>query len=138
VTDASTAREGDRVHDPRDEDDDEVAAEELEAEILRADRPSGAESFGTTAEEEAAGEGLERALARERPERPSIEETLSIVDEGVTDEEDELVGDSVAQRDEFGPPEEAALSEREEAPGATDHDDPHPADEDHDDDEERS
>ena len=117
-------------HDPRDEEDDEVAAEALEAEILRADRPSGAEAFGTTAEEETAGEGLERALARERPDRRSTDESLSIVDEGVTDEEDELVGDAVEQRDEFVPPEEAAVSEREDAPGATDHDDPHPVDDD--------
>jgi hypothetical protein len=120
-------------HDPRDEDDDETVAEELEAEILRADRPSGAESFGTTAEEEAAGEGLDRAL-RERPDRRPTEETLAIVDDGVTDEEDELLGDSVRQRDEFASPEESALSERDEAPGATDHDDPHPADDDLDDD----
>ncbi|HEX5903117.1 MAG TPA: hypothetical protein VF028_08430 [Actinomycetota bacterium] len=117
-------------HDPRDEGDEEVAAEELEAEILRADRASGAESFGTTAEEEAAGEGLDRALARERPDRRSTDESLTIVDEGVTDEEDELVGDAVEQRDEFAPPEDAAVSEREDAPGATDHDDPHPVDDD--------
>jgi hypothetical protein len=36
----------------------------------------------------------------------------------------------VAQRDEFASPEEAALSVRDDAPGATDHDDPHPSEND--------
>jgi hypothetical protein len=112
--------------EPRDADD----GDELEAEIMQADHAFGAESVGTTAEEGLEGESLDHRLARERPERPSTDEALSVVDEGLSDEEDELVGDAVTQRDEFASPEEAALSIREGAPGATDHDDPHPPDED--------
>ena len=37
-----------------------------------------------------------------------------------------LVADAVSERDEFASPEEAALSVRESALGATDHEDPHP------------
>lgn len=47
---------------------------------------------------------------------------------GPSDEEIELVGGAVMERDEFASPEEAALSVRDAAPGATDHDDPNPAD----------
>ena len=112
-------------HDPRDEDD-EIVGDELEAEIMQADRPFGVESFGTTAEEERADEGLDRALARERRTPQDPDESLVLVDEGVTDEEDELVADAVTEHDVFTPPEEAALSEREDAPGATDHEDRHP------------
>jgi len=111
---------------PRDED--EYEAEELEADILQADRAFGAESFGTTAEEALEGESLDQALAEERPERPTTDEAVEVVDEGPSDEEDELVGEAVIERDEFASPEEAALSIRDGAPGATDHPDPHPAD----------
>ena len=114
-------------HDPRDEDD-EARGEELEAEMLRADRPAGAESFGTTAEEEASEEGLDRALAQERPERVPTDEVLALVDDGENDTEKDLVGEGVNVRDEFAAPEEAAMSERDSAPGATEHDDPHPDD----------
>src|SRR6266545_766107 len=86
------------------------------------------ESVGTTVEEELAGETLDQHLAEERPERPGIDTALSVVDEGPSDDEEELVGDAVVERDEFASPEEAALSVRDSAPGATDHDDPHPAD----------
>jgi hypothetical protein len=110
--------------EPRDADE----GDELEADIMQADHAFGAESVGTTAGEELAGESLDERLAEERPDRPSDEETLSVVDEGVSDE-DELVGDAVIARDEFASPEEAALSVREEAPGATEHEDPHPVDE---------
>jgi hypothetical protein len=112
--------------EPRDADE----GDELEAAIMQTDHAFGAESVGTTAEEELAGESLDQRLSEERPERPSIDETLSVIDEGLSDDEDELVGDAVIERDEFASPEEAALSIREGAPGATDHDDPHPADED--------
>jgi hypothetical protein len=117
-------------HDPHYGDDTEPrdadGSEELEAEILQADHPFGAGLFGTTAEEERAGEGLDRALAQERPEEPETDEALEVVDEGPIDTEEELVGDAVVAHDEFASPEEAALSVREEAPGATDHHDPHP------------
>ena len=108
---------------------DEQEGEELEASIMQADHAFGSESVGTTAEEGLQGESLDQRLAEEQPERPAIDETLSVVDEGVVDDEIELVGDAVTQRDEFASPEEAAMSVRDDAPGATDHDDPHPADE---------
>jgi hypothetical protein len=110
--------------EPRDADE----SDELEAAIMQADRAFGAESVGTTVEEELAGESLDQRLAEERPDRPSIDVAVSVVDEGTSDDEDELVGDAVVERDEFASPEEAALSVRDSAPGATDHDDPHPAD----------
>jgi hypothetical protein len=50
-----------------------------------------------------------------------------VVDEGVSDDEEELVGDAVRERDEFASPEEAALTVRDGVPGGTEHDDPHPA-----------
>ena len=112
-------------YDPRDEGDDEVEGDELEVEILRADHAFGAELPGTTAAEAIAGEGLDRALAEERPEPAAIDEVVSVVDDGVSDLEEELAGDVVFERDEFASPEEAALSVRETVPGATDHDDQH-------------
>jgi hypothetical protein len=111
--------------DPPDEGDDEVEGDELEASILQADHAFGAESRGTTAAEAAEGESLDEALAQERAEPEAIDEVLSLVDDGVSDVEDELAGDAVVERDEFASPEEAALSIRENVPGATDHDDPH-------------
>jgi hypothetical protein len=110
--------------EPRDADD----GDELEAEIMQADHAFGAESIGTTVEEELAGESLDQHLAEEQPEQPSVDSTLSVVDEGPTDDEVELVGEAVVERDEFASPEEAALTVRDRAPGATNHDDPHPPD----------
>ena len=102
--------------------------DELEAAILRANRPFGSTSRGTTPEESIAGQGLEEALTREEPEGSTIEEALELEDDGVPDLEDELVADGSVERDEFASPEEAALSIRDEAPGATDHEDVHPDD----------
>jgi hypothetical protein len=110
--------------EPQDADD----GDELEASIMQADHAFGTESFGTTADEELAGESLDQRLAEERPDRPTTDEVVSIVDDGLSDDEDELIEDAVIERDEFASPEEAALSVREKAPGATDHDDPHTAD----------
>ena len=104
--------------------------EELEASIMQADHAFGSESVGTTAEEELAGETLDQRLAEERPDRPTRDTVVSIVDDGVSDDELELIGDAVTEEDPFASPEEAAMSVRDDAPGATDHDDPHPADED--------
>jgi len=112
--------------EPRDADE----GDELEAAIMQTDHAFGAESVGTTAEEGLQGESLDQRLAEEQPERPAVDEALSVVDEGVVDDESELVGEAVNQREEFASPEEAAMSIRDEAPGATDHDDPHPADQD--------
>jgi hypothetical protein len=112
--------------EPRDADE----GDELEATIMQADHAFGAESVGTTAEEELAGESLDQRLAEERPDQPSTDVALSVVDGGQADDENELVGDVVIERDEFASPEEAALSVRDNVPGATDHDDPHPTNED--------
>jgi hypothetical protein len=84
--------------DPRDEND----GEELEAEIMRADHAFGAE--------------LRRA---------AIDEAVAVVDDGDPDTEDELVAEGSVVTDEYTSPEDAAVSVRDEAPGATDHPDPH-------------
>ena len=107
---------------------DEDGGDELEAEIMRADRPFGAELRGTTVEEALAGESLEEELAQERPGRPPTDEAVGLVDDGIPDIEGQLVSDGTLEEDDFASPEEAALSIRDEAPGATDHDDPHPVD----------
>lgn len=111
--------------DPWDGDD----GSELEAEIMRADHAFATELRGTTPEEAIAGPRLDEALARERPEGRTTEETLGVVDDGVPDKEGELFAEGSFERDDFASPEEASLSVRDEAPGATDHDDPHAADE---------
>jgi hypothetical protein len=100
--------------------------DELEAEIMRANRPFAVDRHGTTAEEAVEGEGLEEALAEEQPEGPTTDEALGLEDEGVPDLEEELIAEGSVEMDEFPSPEESALSVRDEAPGATDHDDPHP------------
>ena len=101
---------------------------ELEAEIMRADHPFAADQQGTTAEEALAGEGLDAALARERPEGRTTDEALAVLDDGDPDVEGELVAEGSIESDEYAAPEDAALSIRKTAPGATDHEDPHPAD----------
>jgi hypothetical protein len=119
-----------RDDDPKVVGDEEVEGDALEAEILGADRAFAAESHGTTAEEAVEGEGLDRALAQERQGRPAADEAVTVVDEGMADEEDELVGEAVTTRDAAPPPEEAAVTVREDAPGATDREDPHPVEQD--------
>jgi len=114
--------------DHRDSDE----SDELESKILRANRPFAVDRFGTTAEEARAGEGLDRALAQEVADEGPTTESVSVVDEGPFDDEAALVGDAVLQRDDFPAPEEAALTVGAGVPGATDHDDPHPVDEDED------
>lgn len=109
---------------------DEDGNVELEAEILRADRPFGAELRGTTEREALAGESLDDELAQERPDRPATEEAVRLEDDGVPDVEGQLVSDDSFEEDEFTSPEEAALTIRDELPGATDHDDPHLTDDD--------
>lgn len=115
--------------EPLDSDD----GDELEAEIMRADHAFGSESVGTTAEEALEGESLDELLAEERPDPPEADEVLALVDDGPVDLEDELVGEGVVERDEFASPEEAAISVRDEAPGATDHEDQHGDQDDEDD-----
>lgn len=106
--------------EPKDADN----GDESEAAIMQADHAFGAESAGTTPEEALAGESLERRLAAERPSRPPIDAAPSVVDEGLSDDEGELVGRVVIERDEFASPEDAAVTVRDSAPGATDHDEP--------------
>ena len=113
------------TEDPWDEGD----GEELEAEIMRADHAFGADSRGTTAAEEEAGLNLDEALAREQPDARTVDHAIEIPDDGAPDVEGELVAEGSVAMDDYVSPEEAAVSIRDEAPGATDHADPHPADE---------
>ena len=97
--------------------------EELEEMIEHADHAFGTESFGTTADEQERGEPLDSRLAEERTDRPILDAELGIIDEDVPDDESEMVGEAVGERDPFVAPEEVAMSVREEAPGAVDHPD---------------
>jgi hypothetical protein len=108
--------------DPWEEDD----GEELEAEIMRADHPFGADLAGTTPDEALRGLSLDDALARERADGRVVDEVVAVLADGDPDEEGELVAEGSVVEDEFASPEESALTVRDEAPGATDHDDPHP------------
>jgi hypothetical protein len=108
---------------------DEDDGEELEAEIMRADHPFGVNLRGTTLEGVLAGESLDEALAQERPEGRTVNEALEVVDGGVPDVEGELVAEGFLVTDDFVSPEESALSIRADAPGVTEHEDPHPIDE---------
>ena len=101
---------------------EENDGEELEAEILRADSAFGR---GVTAAEAHVTLGLDEAIARERLDGAVVDEVVAVEDEGALDVEAELVGEASLERDDFASPEEAALSIRDEAPGATDNDDPH-------------
>jgi hypothetical protein len=107
------------------EDLDEDPGEDLEAMIEQADRPFASESFGTTAEEQEEGESLDQRLAEERPSRPAIDSTLAIEDVDAPDDEKDMVGQASLEHDPFVAPEEAAMTVREEAPGAVDHPDEH-------------
>jgi hypothetical protein len=106
--------------DPRAEGDDEHESQELEAEIMRADRPFASGRFGETAREAREGEGLDRALAQEVPEPDRVEEDVEIRDEAAADTEDQLIGEAVVEADPFTPPEEAAMEIEDEAPGGVD------------------
>jgi hypothetical protein len=107
---------------------DAVETDEAEASFMLTDHAFGSESFGPTAEEELEGESLDQRLAEERPERSPTDEVVSVVAENLSDEEKDLVGEAVLEQDEFASPEEAAVSVRDDVPGATDHEDPHPED----------
>ena len=109
--------------EPRDADD----GDELEAAIVQADHAFGAESVGTTAEEGLEGESLDQRLAEEEPGSAEHRRSHLGGRRGSVRRRSPAVGDAVHQRDEFASPEEAALSVRDSVPGATDHDDPHPA-----------
>jgi len=102
---------------------DDGSGEDLEEMIEHADRARGAESFGTTSDEQERGEPMDARLAEERPSRPILEDELGIIDEDVPDDESEMVGEAVGERDPFVAPEEVAMTVRDEAPGAVDHPD---------------
>ena len=113
------------------EDLEEDPGEELEAMIEQADHPFATESFGTTAEEQEEGEPLEQRLREERPDKAPLDRQLAIEDFDAPDEEKEMVGQASVEHDHFVAPEEAAMSVRDNAPGAADHpdDDGEPSDE---------
>ncbi|MGA9161165.1 MAG: hypothetical protein WB297_09935 [Actinomycetota bacterium] len=111
--------------DPWDEDGDEA----LEAEIMGADRPFGADRRGTTEEEALAGESIDDELAQERPARPATDAAVGLEGDGIPDAEGQLASDDSLEEDAFASPEEAALTIRNELPGATDHEDPHDVEE---------
>ena len=113
---------------PSDEDSDEWndgSGEGLEEMIEHADRASGAESFGTTADEQERGEPFASRLAEERMDRPILDTALGLIDQDVPDDESEMVGEAIGERNPFVAPEESAMSVRDEAPGAVDHPDDH-------------
>jgi hypothetical protein len=111
------------------EDPDADPGEDLEAMIEQADRPFATESFGTTAEEQEEGESLDQRLAEEQPSRSPLDLELALEDLDAPDEEKQLVGLGSFEHDPFVAPEEAAMTVRDTAPGATDHDEDLPEDE---------
>jgi hypothetical protein len=118
--------DGDRPSDAgSDEEWDDGSGQGLEEMIEHADRALGTESFGTTAEEQERGEPIDSRLAEEGTDRPILDAELGIIDEDVPDDESEMVGEAIGERNPFVSPEEAAMSVRDEAPGAVDHPDDH-------------
>jgi len=118
--------DGDRPSDAdSDEEWDDGSGQGLEEMIEHADRALGTESFGTTADEQERGEPIDSRLAEEGTDRPLLDTELGIIDEDVPDDESEMVGEAVGERNPFVSPEEAAMSVRDEAPGAVDHPDDH-------------
>ena len=113
----------DRPSDADSDEWDDGTGEALEETIEHADHAAGAESFGTTADEQERGEPLDARLAEERSDRPILDTELGLIDEDGPDDESELVGEAVSERDPFVAPEESAMSVRDEAPGAVDHSD---------------
>ena len=103
------------------EGSDEDPGEDLEAMIEQADRPFASDSFGTTAEEQEEGETLDQRLAEERPSREPLDVQVAIEDFDAPDDEKQLVGRASFEHDPFVAPEEAAMTVREAAQGATDH-----------------
>ena len=102
------------------DDPERDEGEGLEALIEHADRPYGAESYGTTAEEAEEGEPLDLRLREEQPDRPLNDSGVVIEDDGDADVEAELVGQADVERDPLVPPEEAAVTIREGVPGGVD------------------
>ena len=80
---------------------------------------------------------MDETLAQERAEPETNDEVTSLVNDGISDVEDEFAADAVTERDEFASPEEAVLSVRDSVPGTTDHDDQHGVEQDRSDESER-
>ncbi len=76
-----------------------------------------------TAEEQVRGESLDQRLAEERSESRTSDLDIAIEDTDAPDDEPQMVGDAVIERDPLVAPEDAAMSIRERAPGAVDHED---------------
>jgi hypothetical protein len=125
VSDMGNVEDRDRPSDADSDEWDDGTGEALEETIEHADRAPGAESFGTTADEQERGEPLDARLAEEGSDRPILDTELGLIDEDGPDDESELVGEAVGERDPFVAPEESAMSVRDEAPGAVDHPDDH-------------
>jgi hypothetical protein len=102
-------------------DPEDDAGEGLEARIEQADHAFGAESFGTTVEEELRGESLDQRLSEEQPDRPTRDLELAIEDADAPDDEDQLVAEARTEREPYVSPEEAAMTVRDSAPGGVDH-----------------
>src|SRR4249919_1796107 len=95
--------------DPNTEiDPEDDAGEGLEAMIEQADHAFGAESFGTTAEEELRGESLDQRLSEEQPDRPTNDTELAIEDTDTPDDDAQLVAEATTEREAYVAPEEAA------------------------------
>jgi hypothetical protein len=118
--------DGERPSEAGSDDEwDDGSGQGLEEMIEHADRALGTESFGTTADEQERGEPIDSRLAEEATDRPLLDTELGIIDEDAPDDESEMVGEAIGERNPFVSPEEAAMSVRDEAPGAVDHPDDH-------------
>jgi hypothetical protein len=105
---------------PGDEDEEEPAPREY---------PQGVEEWGTTAREEQLGEPFELRVRREEPDRPAssggTQPGLSLLEpgaeDGLVDDEADLVGELDFGRDDTLAPEEAAMRVDDE-PGGINYD----------------
>jgi hypothetical protein len=116
-----TPEDPERLDPDLDPEDD--PGEDLEVMIELADHAFGSESFGVTAEEQIRGESLDQRLEEERPDGQPRDLEIAIEDFDAPDIESQMVGEAVIDRDPLVSPEEAALSIRDRAPGAVDHED---------------
>ena len=116
-----TPEDPERLDPDLDPQDD--PGEDLEVMIELADHAFGAESFGVTAEEQVRGETLDQRLAEERSDGSPKDIEIAIEDFDAPDHEPQMVGEAVIDRDPFVSAETAAMSIRDRAPGAVDHED---------------
>src|SRR5918994_6179369 len=76
-----------------DDEWDDGSGEALEEMIEHADHASGAESFGTTADEQERGEPFDARLAEEQTDRPIRDSDPGLIDEDGPDDESELIAE---------------------------------------------